>query len=88
MQRKKRKRLRMAISINRKTSNLEDKVFCLLDDVPYDELTERECETLIDMLEELKAVATDLIDKYSYGETLIDIEEREYWKNVLSQEKG
>lgn len=70
----------------RKTERMAIKVRLILDEFPYDELTERELANLYDDLTDLRDTLSDLLDAHNDIETLDEIECREYWNNVLDGE--
>lgn len=75
-------------SINdiRRTERMAEKVRIILDEFPYDELTERELDSLYDSLVDLYDSLNDLLESHNDIETLEEIETREFWNNVLDGE--
>ena len=73
------------IDISKNLTLTEYKVHNLFDELPVSELTDSEYESLLDSFKEILSTLRDLSEKYS-GESLAEIEEREYWANVLSWE--
>lgn len=74
----------MASNIDiRRTERMATKLKLMLDEFPYDELTERELDSLYDDFSEIRDTLTDLLEKYDNIDTLEEIETREFWNNVL-----
>lgn len=75
-------------SINdiRRTERMATKVRIRLNEFPYDELTERELDSLYDSLADLYDGLNDLLESHNDIETLEEIETREFWNNVLDGE--
>lgn len=75
-------------SINdiRRTERMATKVRIRLNEFPYDELTERELDSLYDSLVNLYDSLNDLLESHNDIETLEEIETREFWNNVLDGE--
>lgn len=75
-------------SINdiRRTERMAEKVRIILDEFPYDELTERELDSLYDELTAIRDTLEELLEEHDDIETLDEIEVREFWRNVLDGE--
>lgn len=75
-------------SINdiRRTERMAEKVRIILDEFPYDELTERELDSLYDELTAIHDTLEELLEEHDDIETLDEIEVREFWNNVLDGE--
>lgn len=75
-------------SINdiRRTERMAEKVRIILDEFPYDELTERELDSLYDELIGIRDTLEELLEEHDDIETLDEIEVREFWRNVLDGE--
>lgn len=75
-------------SINdiRRTERMAEKVRIILDEFPYDELTERELDGLYDELTAIRDTLEELLEEHDDIETLDEIEVREFWRNVLDGE--
>lgn len=75
-------------SINdiRRTERMAEKVRIILDEFPYDELTERELDSLYDQLTAIRDTLEELLEEHDDIETLDEIEVREFWRNVLDGE--
>lgn len=75
-------------SINdiRRTERMAEKVRIILDEFPYDELTERELDSLYDELAAIRDTLEELLEEHDDIETLDEIEVREFWRNVLDGE--
>ena len=75
-------------SINdiRRTERMAEKVRIILDEFPYDELTEKELDSLYDELTAIRDTLEELLEEHDDIETLDEIEVREFWRNVLDGE--
>lgn len=75
-------------SINdiRRTERMAEKIRIILDEFPYDELTERELDSLYDELTAIRDTLEELLEEHDDIETLDEIEVREFWRNVLDGE--
>ena len=70
----------------RRTERMATKVRIRLQEFPYDELTERELDSLYDSLVDIYDSLNDLLENHNDIETLEEIETREFWNNVLDGE--